>query len=703
MLVSLKMKCFRKHEDRTINFTEGLNAIRGANESGKSTMYIAMAYALWGSKTLPLPLEEMVTWGHSVKELKVEMVISVSGEMYCFTRSSSGAECNHSGGVVTGQVEVTKFATSILGVDADTAMKMMFAPQGKMRGALESGPTAISQYIEDMSGMDLFDILTSLMQEHLVTGPTALLDSAIAEAEEKVAAGEPTKPDVSVITTEIELLDKDQKSHKNQLVTLQQTAQDAADAFNQAKAVELMQGQRLTALERAKSKLTALVLKRGEIDIAAAVKVDTSGLESLRESLTSEAANQRRLDAYAAFSKIDKSSDSEWEGTMADMEAEQVKVRSAIAERDRRIVELNGLKRESAAKIVVASACGYCAKDFSQFPEVAKNNAALQATVDQCLVESHASEMMTKDARETESAIISLVRQNIPVESVANKYSEYLTVDTNFVPFRVTWNGDVPSASVDVAAIKESIRKIEVDAAKVQLALLALTQCSQDTAEAQSDWEALQLQATEEVPDVAKLQDARNLATSYVNAYVESIAAIEKKIMSLESKKTAMFYEYEVAKKQFVTLQSSLAEKRAQRDTLLFNNTLVKKVRAARPVVAAQLWSVVLASVSIMFTQMRGEQSIVTKGVKGFLVNGQPADAYSGSALDLLGLSIRVALLKTFIPDCSFMILDEATAACDDNRTDSLLGFIATCGFPQVLLVTHEETSSACAANLVLM
>src|ERR1043165_1623314 len=103
MLISLKMRKWRKHEDRTITFTAGLNAVRGANENGKTSMLMAIIYALWGVKALPFPLSEMVTWGHDEKEAGVELVLQASGEMYAFKRSKAGAEVNHSGGVVAGQ------------------------------------------------------------------------------------------------------------------------------------------------------------------------------------------------------------------------------------------------------------------------------------------------------------------------------------------------------------------------------------------------------------------------------------------------------------------------------------------------------------------------------------------------------------------------------------------------------------------------
>jgi hypothetical protein len=83
--------------------------------------------------------------------------------------------------------------------------------------------------------------------------------------------------------------------------------------------------------------------------------------------------------------------------------------------------------------------------------------------------------------------------------------------------------------------------------------------------------------------------------------------------------------------------QRVIAECKADLDSLSFNNGLVKKLRAIRPVIANKLWNTVLASVSVMFSQMRREESWVTKEKDGFKVNGQSVESLSGSTLDLLG------------------------------------------------------------------
>ena len=114
-----------------------------------------------------------------------------------------------------------------------------------------------------------------------------------------------------------------------------------------------------------------------------------------------------------------------------------------------------------------------------------------------------------------------------------------------------------------------------------------------------------------------------------------------------------------------------------------------------------KVWSVVLASVSHYFSDMRGTPSIVTRDDEGFKVNSKSIVGLSGSTLDILGLAIRVALMRTFLPSLSFLQLDEPASGCDDDRETAMLGLITACKFDQILLVTHSTLADAFSSNVI--
>lgn len=106
-------------------------------------------------------------------------------------------------------------------------------------------------------------------------------------------------------------------------------------------------------------------------------------------------------------------------------------------------------------------------------------------------------------------------------------------------------------------------------------------------------------------------------------------------------------------------------KRRAELKVLNFNNALLKAVRAARPLIADKLWNLVLSAVSRYFSEMRGTKSRVTKDSDGFKADGHTATTLSGSTLDILGLAIRVALTRTFLPTAPFLVLDEPAVVYD--------------------------------------
>jgi uncharacterized protein YhaN len=701
MLVSVEMKKWRKHVDRTVNFTPGLNAIRGANENGKTTLLMAISYAFWGAKVLPLPMDEMVTWGFPVKDAKVSVILNKDGELYNFTRSSSGAECTHSGGIVTGQNEVSKFATELLGVSADLASKLMFASQGDLRGALKSGPTAIAEYIENMSGMDLFDRLMDLISEKLTTGPTTILDSAVADLEEKLEKGGPVPPDLTAVNTDIDIdtehyLDL-QGSHNNYTTA----ATEAGDTYAQAKAADDVREVSTRNLTRAKAVQATRISQKTADEALADTEVDEPRIEYLHGMIADARALQARKDAYKAFLALPVIED-EWAGDEASLKADIASAESRAAGILKRSNGLHSDIREARAKLTTSSVCGFCEQDLSKFPAVAAKNSEINSSIEKFNAELSPLPAQLADVELERDALKVVHSGAAKFKDFLIANNQYVEANNNFVPPRVTWVGEVPTGESNPAAMSAEMLKLKIaleDKVAAKTRLVQVTKQLEDDAITIQELEA----SIPEKVDLDVLYNAKFAADTQVADNDRAMRAVQTKIQGAEACKSKQLAEFELEKRNFSGVKVSLELKRKERDDLVFNNTLVKKIKSARPKVAAKLWSIVLTSVSTMFSNMRGEQSIVTKGPKGFLVNERPCEGLSGSALDLLGFAIRVSMLKTFIPDCSFLILDEATSACDDNRTASLLGFIAGAGFQQTLLVTHEEAAESVADNVVML
>ena len=81
MIHELTMKNWVKHHNRTFNFQEGMNLIKGENEGGKSLILEAVDFALHGSVALRLPVSMYPT------TLQSDLTVTIRGEQYKIVRS----------------------------------------------------------------------------------------------------------------------------------------------------------------------------------------------------------------------------------------------------------------------------------------------------------------------------------------------------------------------------------------------------------------------------------------------------------------------------------------------------------------------------------------------------------------------------------------------------------------------------------------
>ena len=356
-------------------------------------------------------------------------------------------------------------------------------------------------------------------------------------------------------------------------------------------------------------------------------------------------------------------------------------------------------------QIATDHSCPACGQDTSHLEAVKQRQAKLVSDVLAAKEQLAKAEAALPDALENVEEVNQLIDLNNHLVKLAGCH-EYIKVNYATYPVTLTWEGgDVSDAVPDVAAIKAKIKLIEAEIVAINAAVAKTEALGSMVMGLEAKLKLVQdkVLSLDLMPkaEYAALQAECEAAVS-AQTLANGVAALIKLEMDVAVEQQAEAGRaYDQAMATFTTLTAQVAQLNADITTTEFNNALLKKLRAARPIIANKLWSLVLSTVSTLFTQMRGETSIVAKGKDGFTVNGKPVESLSGSTLDILGLAIRCALIKTFVPACPFIILDEPSAACDEERSAALVGFVAASGFQQVIMVTHESTSENLSTNLV--
>lgn len=675
MLKTLQLTNFRKHRTLELNFTEGLQVIRGDSEAGKTTISESIVYALFGSKGLREPLAEVVTYGEPEGSLKVRLLIVFDAVEYSVIRGKSGAEVVYGDQRVTGQTEVRVFFERLFGCTADIAKALVIADQNEIRGVLSEGGTAASALVEKLADLGVIEKLVDGVQNQLPSGNVNAILSQIARLTE-TAAKVPTMPvDTTTPPLIAEISELDAK------IDLSDRAVPGDQEVAKAKvAVE--------AVKRSEADLVAFRARKAKIvtDLQVLVpkpEVDEDGLAQLRLQSANEALMDERRAAYAT---VFPPAPAEWEGTRETLDQHVVSLEREIASLTVLAHDARIAKNTAQMKRINEKECAFCKKDLSEVPEVLQVNLAADEAIKTLDLKITELSQQHMDATQELSLCVKLQKHCDKIEKLAGKYWSLSAT----VPPVPTWKGEPPAAPgqmPDIAKLEKAIRLWRTDIARRQALQDELDKMVEPVVPDASESARLLQQYEVLSAELAGLKSQRQILLNKLETakqvHAANMAAYQREVEALEDVKA----ELETSKKTY--------------DEMLENNELIKKLRAARPKIATQLWGTVLGAVSHYFTQIRGEESIVERSDDGFKVNGRTVKGLSGSTQDILGLAIRMALSKVFLPVVPFIFLDEPFAACSDNREVNGLGTLASAGFSQTFLVTHSSLGDSLADTLL--
>lgn len=681
MLKLLKLTNFGCHENLTVQFTEGLNVFRAANEAGKSTVLKAIAYALWGARALPAALAETVTWGKPLSSLKVELTFSVHGSDYHVKRSNSGAELTCGELTVTGQTETATFIGSLLGASAAVAQSTLFAAQKDIEASLGSDANGL---IEQLAQLDIIPALIDKVREKHPSGATKHLETQLESLVDLAA------PD----SRELEVLLADLEVAKNSLVRGQETLErlQATVTFEVSKEPEARA--ELVSAARAEKRNQELLQAIRQVRIPD-VPAEPAPIEPLESQYEKALQGATLWDAYTRFTAFDSSIcvpvvAGSTGKDLPNLRTNKSKLQSELSDLNQKCMTLE-LEIQT-----LTGTCKVCGLDYSTIESVAKQVDTLKGKHRQLCDERDLLSAALTEATVKLSSVEELAR----IEDFNRRALSNVEFDTTFFPAKPVWVGDVP-ANVDVMQLRQSLtnarkllkeyREVSEQANKqtayleaLQKELLSLPKHDTTAAsETIKTCEELRLSLAEETKKVMELQAAYRQAQKRLNDF----QAWEVTVSTVNERNAT----------QRQQLQDSIANVNRV-------NGLLTKLREARPVVANKLWKMLTEAVSATFSEMRGTPAVVSRGeAKGFLVDGKPVAVYSGSTQDILALALRKTLVKVFLPNVDFLILDEPAAGCDENREAALIATVSNAGFSQTLLVTHSDIADSFAQTLVTL
>ena len=708
MITQLILQNFRRHTDVTIDFTSGINVIRAANEGGKSTSLEAINYALFGARVLRDSLEDTVTWGEDVKRLKVVASFLIEGKIYTFSRGKSGAEVTLDGAVfVTGQNEVTAFAAKLFAADAAVASKLMMASQNGIRGALEEGPKALSLLIEELSDMGVFDQILDAAQHKLTLGNPSLIEERLKGAEATLEAATqnlPAAPEPETHALCVADLNKKAAEVEGKIPDLTTAAAEAETKWFAVANASVEKDRLVAELARVTEQVEQWGKNVTDKSAAAGVVVSDSR-PALKLAIEAERNHEARTIAHRIFRNLPDGERYQGDLNQYDKDCEYTAAKLKLATKT--LSALDQAIMTTSGRRINHDKCDKCGQDVTHLAHVIETNTNVDAELARLNGEKVTAQVEVDTLTKAQDGLSAYRRFANRIQPDLAKLHGFVEVLNNSYPAVLVWIGDIP-----VAGDRPSVADLQRQHDEIERQIKAVEAAAAQHKMAQEHFDAVRAQqvTAQAAVDAFKGPTPEEVSAA-ITAHETAVAqrdAAKAEVQVIKSEVERVEQEFKTTSALWASSQARVNDAKAviasckdDLSSIAFNNGLVKKLRTLRPMIADKLWNTVLSGVSAMFSQMRGVPSIVSKGKDGFRCNDKPVESLSGSTLDVLGIAMRSALLRTFVPQCSMLVLDEPAQGCDEARTETMLGFLQALGMTQTLLVTHEQISESVADNII--
>ena len=273
ILSNIKLYNFKKYTSKTIEFGEGLIGIIGKNGSGKSTIFEAILFALYGEAKTRGNKELLRNANANEKEtVSVELEFEFEGVLYKIIREfrgkamSANAKFYKNGSLTTsGAKEVTAAIVKLTKMSKDAFMHTLFASQKELTSLSSLKNEDRKKMIRKLLGLEKIDFVEKelleksreLKREIEAFREILLGEDEIGQKQEQIkesgAAKENLAKEMLSKTQELEHIKSREQSIKKELEVFAKTKEQKQKLFSElellknSKSLEILNQVKLTA------------------------------------------------------------------------------------------------------------------------------------------------------------------------------------------------------------------------------------------------------------------------------------------------------------------------------------------------------------------------------------------------------------------------------------------------------------------------
>ncbi len=195
MLRSIYLKNFRKHEELSLNFEQGLTGVFGSNAKGKSAILLAIGVAIGGPGwARGFKLERRGT-----DNFEVQLTMDLGNNQYRVMRNKSGAKLHQVSAtgeklIATAQGQVNIELGKLLGMPVDRWLELHFVKQKQAAQMFEAGAAKMNLLVEELTGVRTISLVIDKLgakakasaAAHAALIPLVLPEDALAERQQQL-------------------------------------------------------------------------------------------------------------------------------------------------------------------------------------------------------------------------------------------------------------------------------------------------------------------------------------------------------------------------------------------------------------------------------------------------------------------------------------------------------------------------------------
>lgn len=714
----VELKNFKKHELLEVEFGDSLTVIKGPNYAGKSSVFQAVYFALFGTKAVPGGRAVIVRNGS--KSCLVTLQFMIGERNFIIERGLTSASLSEQlqtedGGwtdtlIATGPSTVTEWVEANLGQNAQQYLLLTYSRQGTAAGLLDFGAPALNRVIESLANADYVEKLI------LACGKRAQQASALLEA---LGPGEDPAP---LRTRHIEA----QRAEAGAQMKLGQARAKESAAKNQEEAIllalkeaeakdkQIRDSQLL--IERLNAGIESFVGERGKL-MSEWDSVELPNLEELANNAIAYRQQYESLVTYkASYDSVVKEIErmkklvisldySEMASLVQDQyDAAKKAADKAFADQVQIETEYSDVQREhnKAATELKLAVCSACKRPFdaSHTERMTKTVQKLKEELDAILPKLEAArEHTTKTQKKVDAIKLPPAGWREPWEQAKQKLQE---LEEEFEGSEPCSDEDIEDAkrdynqAVSVGAEAKGLHKAK------EKALQKISELNDKINESKARHDEIQAKLESiEAPDLDSTREHYQKARDELRALSDARQDLERQHAGFSAQLQALTGELE-------RVERGLAKRRAAEVDLDRFQRLQRWLRDSKATFLGQIWEAVL-SVTSAFAKAAtfGVIEEVARSPEGdfsYREGGAelPIEAASGGQRSIIGIGLRLALASLLPQGAGLLVLDEPSAELNDEHAAALAGTLKAQGI-QILLVTHREGEEFAADKTVVL